>query len=75
MSERSTSELRPAPFWDEMQRRLRALPNLPMKLAALNQTLVQIWNGIPQVFFNNLVSSVRRRCQACIDVNGGYTLY
>ncbi len=60
---------------DEMQRRLRALPNQPVTLAALGQTLVQIWNGIPQVFFNHLVGSMRRRCQACIDANGGHTRY
>ena len=61
--------------WDEMQRRVRALPNQPVTLAALGQTLVQIWNGIPQLFFNNLVRSMRRRCQDCIDANGGHTRY
>ena len=60
---------------DEMQRRVCALPNQPVTLAALGQTLVQIWNGIAQVFFNNLVGSMRRRCQACIDTNGGHTRY
>ena len=60
---------------DEMQRRVRALPNQPVTLAALDQTLVQIWNGIPQLFFNNLVRSMRRRCQACIDANGGHSRY
>ena len=34
--------------WDKMQRRLRALPNRPVTLAALDMTLVQIWNGIAQ---------------------------
>ncbi|XP_041366904.1 vacuolar protein sorting-associated protein 41 homolog [Gigantopelta aegis] len=44
--------------WDEMQRRVRALPNQPLTLRALGQTLVQIWNGIPQAFFNNLLQDV-----------------
>ena len=61
--------------WDEMQRRVRALPNQPVTLAALGQTLVQIWNGIPQLFFNNLARSMRRRCQTCIDAKGGHTPY
>ena len=33
---------------DVMQRRLRALPNRPVTLAALDQTLVKICNGIPR---------------------------
>jgi hypothetical protein len=29
----------------------------------------------PQAFFNNLVRSMRRHCQACINANGGHTRY
>jgi hypothetical protein len=31
-------------------------------------------NNIPQSFFNYLVRSMRRRCQACTNANGGHTL-
>ena len=34
--------------WDVMQRQLRALPSQPVTLAALDETLVKIWNGIPR---------------------------
>jgi hypothetical protein len=34
-----------------------------------------IWNNIPLAFFNNLVRSMRRRCQVCINANGGHTRY
>ena len=61
--------------WDEMERRLRQLPNQPVTLAELSRALVRIWNGIPQVFFTNLVGSMRRRCNACITANGGHTRY
>ena len=61
--------------WDEMERRLRQLPNQPVTLAELSRALVRIWNGIPQAFFNNLVGSMRRRCNACITANGGHTRY
>ena len=61
--------------WDVMQRHLRALPSQPVSLSALDETLVKIWNGIPKVFFNSLVSSMRRRCQVCIDANGGHMCY
>ena len=50
--------------WDEMERRLRSLQNQLAMLAQLQQALVQILNGIPQAFFNHLVSSMRHRCQA-----------
>jgi hypothetical protein len=39
------------------------------------QALIRIWNNIPQTFFNNLVRSMRRRCQACVNANGGHTHY
>ena len=61
--------------WDEMERRLRQLPNQPVTLAELFRALVRIWNGIPQAFFTNLVGSMRRRCNACITANGGHTRY
>ena len=58
--------------WDEMERHL---PNQPVTLAEMGPALIRIWNSIPQAFFNNLVRSMRRRCQACINVNGGHTCY
>ena len=60
---------------DEMERRLRQLPNQPVTLAELSRALVRIWNGIPQAFFTNLVGSMRQRCNACITANGGHTRY
>ena len=62
-------------IWDEMQRRLHGLQNQPLMLPDLSCAFVRIWNGIPQAFFRTLVASVRRRCQACIDSNGGHTRY
>ena len=52
--------------WDEMERRLRQLPNQLVTLAELSRALVRIWNGILQTFFTNRVGSMRRRCNACI---------
>jgi hypothetical protein len=56
--------------WDEME-----LPNQPVTLAEMGLALIRIWNNIPQVFFNNLVRSMCRRCQACINANDGHTRY
>ena len=61
--------------WDEMGRRLRQGPNQPLTLADLGKMLIQTWNNILQAFFNRLVSSMRHRCQACINANGGHTRY
>ena len=61
--------------WDEMKRRLRHLPNRSVTLAEMGPALIRIWNNIPQAFFNNLVRSMRRRSQACINANDGHTRY
>jgi transposase len=58
--------------WDEMERRLRHLPNQPVTLAEMGPALI---HNIPQAFFNNLVRSMRRRSPACINANGGHTRY
>ena len=60
-------------LWDEMERRLRRLPNQPVTLLELKRALVQIWNAIPQVTLTNLVRSMRNRCAECIAANGGHT--
>ena len=36
--------------WDEMERRLRHLPNQPVMLAEMGPALIRIWNNIPQAF-------------------------
>ena len=59
--------------WDEMERRLRHMPNQPVMLAEMGLALIRIWNNIPQAFFNNI--SMCRRCQACMNANGGHTRY
>jgi hypothetical protein len=61
--------------WDEMERPLRHLQNQPVTLADMGPALIRIWNNIPEVFFNTLIRSMRRRCQACINANGGHTRY
>jgi transposase len=36
--------------WDEMERRLRHLPNQPVTLAEMGPALIRIWNNIPDVY-------------------------
>ena len=61
--------------WDEMERRVRALPQQPGNVGELRQALVNVWQDIPQVFLANLVNSMRRRCTAVINARGGHTAY
>jgi hypothetical protein len=56
-----------------MERRLHHLPNQSVTLAEMGLALIRILSNIPQAFFNNLVRSMRRRCQACINANGMVT--
>ena len=61
--------------WDKMERRLRHLQNQPVTLVDMGPVLIRIWNNIPEAFFNTLIRSMRRRCQACNNANGGHTRY
>ena len=114
MSERSTSELRPAPshdnarphtaaltqnflqnasiavmawpslspdmnpiehVWDELGRRVRNCVNAPQTLQALEHALVDEWRRIPVQIFTRLLRSMRRRCRAVYQAQGGHTRY
>ena len=63
--------------WDEMKRRLHKLPRhqQPANLIQLAQRLQTIWEEIPQEQLSRLVASMRRRCTATINANGGHTVY
>jgi len=61
--------------WDKMERWLCHLQNQPVTLAENGPALIRIWNNIQQAFFNTLIRTMRRRCQACINANGGHTRY
>ena len=61
--------------WDEMDGRLRQRPNQPVTLQGLGGALQEVWQEIPQAFHANLVASMRRRCQECVNARGGHTHY
>lgn len=60
--------------WDIMGRRLRDLARQPVNLEDLSQTLVQIWNDIPQEEIRACIT-MRNRLQAVIQQRGGNTRY
>ena len=60
--------------WDELGRRVDSRGR-PDTLQGLRRALTQEWGQLPQAYLQNLVNSMRRRCQACIAANGGHTRY
>ena len=56
--------------WDVMNRRLSKRRNPPQTRQQLKQALTNIWNAIPQTFFDSLDRSMRRRIVGCITAQG-----
>lgn len=61
--------------WDQLQRALDNHQPSPETMQQLRELLPQLWNGLDQRIFNNLIESMPRRCRAVIEARGGYTLY
>lgn len=61
--------------WDELNRRIRRLPQPPRTLRQLEVALVNEWNNITQAEIRNYILSMRIRCLAVINANGGHTRY
>ncbi|KAG1448341.1 hypothetical protein G6F56_008970 [Rhizopus delemar] len=41
----------------------------------LEAAIRKIWNSLPPIFLENLVTSMTARCRAVIEANGGHTKY
>ena len=62
-------------LWDVLGRRVRSNNPPPATLARLDQILHAEWAAIPRATLQNLVRSMRRRCEAVIQARGGHTRY
>lgn len=62
-------------LWDELGRRIAASGRRPTTRPMLIQALQAEWNAIPQERIRRLVQSMRQRCQACVQAQGGHTRY
>ncbi len=60
-------------LWDALDRRLRR--RQPVTLRQLRLFLLKEWNKIDQREIQTLIRSMRRRCIAVRDANGGHTRY
>lgn len=62
-------------LWDELGKRVRNRQNPPQNVVQLEQALVDEWRRIPANVIRRLTRSMRRRCLAVVNANGGHTRY
>ena len=62
-------------IWDLLDKHLRNVQNPPQTVAALRQGVVRQWNLLAQPESRRYIASMRRRCEAVIEVDGGHTRY
>ena len=62
-------------LWDNLDTRVQPRQNLSGNVNELREALLEDWNNIPQAQINNLIYSMRRRCQAVRNVCRGHTGY
>ena len=62
-------------LWDHLDQVVRNRPDPSRNPAALLQALTAAWNALDQATMQGLVFSMRRRCRAVIDANGGHTRF
>jgi len=61
--------------WDMLGRRIQRRQPAPTTVRELEVALVEEWESIPQDSFRNLIQSMPRRLQECIQARGGHTSY
>ncbi len=61
--------------WDALDRRKRQRVPVPANIPQLCTAIEQEWTNIPQATINNLINSMRRRCVALLEANGGHSRY
>jgi hypothetical protein len=60
-------------LWDELGRGFRHCQIPPETLQELRDALVHEWNNTPQTFIQQLIGSMRRKCEAVVTARGGHT--
>lgn len=61
--------------WDILQRRVRDNHPPATNIQELFQFLQQEWDAMPQQTLAAVITSMRRRCNECMEANGGHTHY
>ncbi len=61
--------------WDALDWRIRQRGPFSANIQQLRTAIEEKWINIPQATINNLINSMRRRCVALHEANGGHTRY
>uniref|UniRef100_A0A1A8PPR2 Tc1-like transposase DDE domain-containing protein n=1 Tax=Nothobranchius rachovii TaxID=451742 RepID=A0A1A8PPR2_9TELE len=61
--------------WDVLDRRIRQRVPVPTNIQQLRTAIEEEWTNIPHATIDNLINSMRRRCVALHEANGGHTRY
>ncbi len=57
--------------WEALDQHIRQRVPVPANIQHLCTANVDVWTNIPQATINNLINSMRRRCVALREANGG----
>ena len=60
-------------IWDVIGQRVWS--RVPINIRDLERFVVEEWNGVAQLKLRNYFSSMRSRCQAVVNTNGGHTRF
>ena len=70
----ATPDLNPIEqIWDVIGQRVRS--RVPLNIRDLERFVVEEWNGVAQLTLRNYIASMRSRCQAVVNANGGHTRF
>ena len=58
-------------IWDVINQRVRS--HVPLNIRDLERFVVEEWNGVAQLTLRNYIASMRSRCQAVVNADGGHT--
>ncbi len=61
--------------WDALDQRIRQRVPVPDNIQQLHTDIEEEWTNIAQATIDNLINSMRRRCVALREANGGQTRY
>ncbi len=61
--------------WDALDQRIRQCVPVPANIQQLRTAIEEKWTNISLATNNNLINSMRRRCVALREANGGHTRY
>ena len=69
----SWPSLSPENIWDVICQRIRS--RVPLNIRDLERFVFEEWNGVAKPTLRNYIASMRCRCKAVVNANGGHTRF